>query len=93
MWDGVFPDLEILDIPEASKRALIEDAPSDFEGVEKIIHEINGIEYDERKPFFYQRDAIDCWFKNGKKGILEMASRYWKAREMAILYKSRRCEG
>ncbi len=74
MWNGCFPDLEILDIPEASKRAIIEDAPPDFEGVEKIINEINGIYVDERKPFFYQRDAINAWFQNDKKGILEMAT-------------------
>lgn len=74
MWNGYFPELEIMDIPEASKRALIEDAPDDFDRVKKIIQEINGIKIDERKPYFYQRDAMDEWFKNGKKGIFEMAT-------------------
>ena len=74
MWNGVFPNLKIMDIPEASKRALIEDAPNDKEGVEKIIQEINGVEIDERKPYFYQREAMAKWFKNDKKGIFEMAT-------------------
>lgn len=85
VWNNQSPYLDVMDIPEANKKALIDKAPSSEIELDRIIHNFyrnnkdyrvisTGNKKDNRKLFPHQKDAIDKWFENGKKGILEMAT-------------------
>lgn len=71
-WNNQDPSLEVLDIPEASKRKLIEIAPKDKYELKKLIMKTKSNE--KKKLFSHQKIAINSWFKNNKKGIFEMAT-------------------
>jgi len=71
-WENKSPSLRTYSIPEAAKLRLIKLAPKDLDDLaylnphkkqNKII-QLRG----------YQKKAIENWFKNGEKGILEMAT-------------------
>ena len=74
MWNGDYPYLEVMDIPEADKRALIDKSPDDIQELKRIIKKYYGGKKDDRSLFEHQSDAIDYWFKNNKRGIFEMAT-------------------
>ena len=74
LWEGKIKDLEIFDVPEASKKELIEDAPKDWAGVRKLIEKINNANHKIKDPYPYQQKAIDKWFNNDKRGIFDMAT-------------------
>lgn len=74
MWNGDYPFLEVMDIPEADKRALIDKSPADIQELKRIIKKFHHVKKDDRVLFKHQSEAIDNWFKNNKRGILEMAT-------------------
>ena len=74
MWNGDYPYLEVMDIPEACERELIDKSPSDIQELKRIINKFHNKKKDERILFKHQSDAIDNWFKNNKRGIFEMAT-------------------
>lgn len=74
-WSGESKRAKVIDIPEAVKRRLIEIAPDSIETLDldrwlKRSRQIKRkIELRE-----YQKEAVNSWLKNGKKGIFEMAT-------------------
>ena len=74
LWDGDDDNLEVMDIPEADKQALIDKAPSNINDLTRIIKKYHSSNSDDRKLFIHQKNAIDAWFENDKRGILEMAT-------------------
>lgn len=73
MWNGDYPYLEVMDIPEADKRALIDKSPNDIHELKRIIKKFHN-KNDDRILFKHQSEAIENWFKNNKQGIFEMAT-------------------
>ncbi len=72
-WNNKIPNLEVLDIPEASKRKLIDIAPKTKSELNKLL--VNNFKLNNKKQLFeHQKRAIDCWNQNNKKGIFEMAT-------------------
>jgi len=72
-WNNNDPSLEVLNIPEASKRKLIEIAPKNKSELNKLL--LMTIKTKQRKKLFvHQEKAINSWFKNNKIGIFEMAT-------------------
>lgn len=71
-WENKNDNLEIFSIPEASKAKLVEIAPKNEQEFEDLVIKENY----SKKPKLrdYQKDAIEAWFKNDCKGILEMAT-------------------
>lgn len=75
LWNGDDDNLEVMDIPEADKQALIDKAPSNINELSRIIKKYYSSNVgDDRELFVHQKKAIDAWFENDKKGILEMAT-------------------
>lgn len=74
LWNNENDKLLVMDIPEATKKSLIKKAPkNDFE-MKKIISKYHNNKKDDRELFPHQKEAINAWFENNKKGILEMAT-------------------
>lgn len=76
LWNNEYKDLEVMDIPDADKQALIKKAPDDIYEVNRLIKKYykKNSSKDKRTLFEHQRKAIKAWFGNNKKGILEMAT-------------------
>ena len=75
IWDGEYEYLEVMDIPEADKKALIDKSPADVHELKRIIKKYyGGKKDDDRVLFEHQIQAIANWYNNGKNGILEMAT-------------------
>lgn len=79
-WNNENNNLEVMDIPQAAKKGLIEIAPKSYEEFNKLI-----LSYEEslfldkssiknRELYPHQRNALNSWFDNNKKGIFEMAT-------------------
>ncbi len=73
-WNNDNPNLDVMDIPKASKEGLIKIAPKNEYELNKLILKIYNPEVDKRKLFKHQEEAIDAWFNNDKNGIFEMAT-------------------
>ena len=67
-WEGLNPSLEIFDVPEATKKKLIEIAPKSKDDVLSL--KLNS------KPILreYQNEALENWCDNGYHGIFSMAT-------------------
>jgi superfamily II DNA or RNA helicase len=74
-WSGESKRAKVIDIPEAIKHRLIEIAPDNIEALDldKWLRRSRRV---KRKIELrdYQKEAVDSWLKNGKKGIFEMAT-------------------
>jgi hypothetical protein len=72
-WMGQGKRTEVLDIPEAVKKKLVEIAPDDIEQLE-----LSKLTPGERKKpiefWSHQNQAIDQWLRNNKRCIFEMAT-------------------
>ena len=67
-WDGLNPSLEIFDVPEASKRKLIEFAP-------KSKNDVLSLKLSSKPTLReYQNEALESWVNNNYHGILSMAT-------------------
>jgi superfamily II DNA or RNA helicase len=73
-WENKNPNLKVMDIPDASKKGLLKLAPKNQVELDNVIAEILNLGNDNKKLFKHQKDAIDAWFDNDKKGIFEMAT-------------------
>ena len=77
MWNNTTNNLAVFEFPEAVKEKLIIHAPSmPFTNKTNSNYMVSNevIKEDDIKPWDYQIDAINAWFKNGYTGILEMAT-------------------
>ena len=71
LWTGETARLDVIEFPEALKRRLIQEAPSEY--VERQ-SKTSAEEVQVRKPTHHQLLAIDAWENNGRRGLLEMAT-------------------
>ncbi len=88
-WDGQIKRLRVFSIPEALEERLIHFAPNNIEDLDfnwsvsekgssynflskDNINQI--IEIDFQNLRWYQNEALNKWFENGNRGILEMAT-------------------
>ena len=75
-WNGEGTSYILMDVPEFAKQALIDRSPKDISGL--LVPGEDPIP--DKKPILkpelydYQKDAINKWFENGKKGIFAMAT-------------------
>jgi primosomal protein N' len=83
LWNNKYPEVAVLDFPEAAATALLES--SDHEQWEKWTNEISeSLECDRannlfgwangREPYPHQKDALNNWKNKNRKGILEHAT-------------------
>lgn len=74
-WNGNNKLVEVMDIPEATKKHLIKEAPRNNEEL-KLIEKIIVEKQKKTKPNLrnYQIDAINSWINNNYKGIFSMAT-------------------
>ena len=86
-WNNNFPAMKVMDFPEASKRELIKDAPSDERELRKLLQKFDKKPKDKKSPYKHQLDAISCWENNGKSGILEMATGTGKTYTAILILK------
>lgn len=84
-WKGPRKDVDVYSIPDALKRELIKES-SDFEpsllDVKKYYPEYF-TKVKEKEPlrlFYYQKEAVEMWEKNGRSLLLEMATGCGKTR-------------
>lgn len=77
IWNNELDFLDVFEIPKAAKLGLIRLAPKSEEDFNKLLESIgkgDSASNDKRELYPHQIDAIDAWFKNGNKGIFEMAT-------------------
>lgn len=74
-WSNENESLEVIDIPKAAKNGLIKIAPKSFEEMNELtLTKRKNTKQDKRKLYPHQKEAIEKWFENGNRGILEMAT-------------------
>ena len=76
-WNGEYPYMSVMNVPEASKRELIKNAPKNDEELRILIDKINkkqGTSQKKKEPRNYQLEAISKWKSNDFQGILAMAT-------------------
>ncbi len=75
-WNGSPARTRIIDVPTAAKRKLIELAPDSFEAVnlDRWSKKQSGKRKTAIELWDYQKEAVNAWLNNGKKGIFEMAT-------------------
>ncbi|KXB08210.1 hypothetical protein AKJ58_00650 [candidate division MSBL1 archaeon SCGC-AAA385D11] len=77
-WNGLARRTEVMEVPEAVERKLIEIAPKDIRELDlkkwtrKEVIGVRGRRKLELWPI--QNEAVKKWFENGNKGIFEMAT-------------------
>ena len=86
-WNNHFPAMKVMDFPEASKQELIKDAPSDEKELKELLKKFNKKSKDKKTPYKHQLDAVSRWEKNGKSGILEMATGTGKTYTAVLILK------
>ena len=86
-WNNHFPAMKVMDFPEASKQELIKDAPSDEKELKELLKKFNKKSKDKKTPYKHQLDAVSRWEKNGKTGILEMATGTGKTYTAILILK------
>lgn len=64
----------VIDVPQAVEKRLIEIAPADIERINLERHYQRLKRRARVKLYRYQRDAVDAWLNNGKRGIFAMAT-------------------
>jgi len=75
-WNGETDRVEILEIPDAVRKHLIQMAPDNLDMLDldwkpqKKTYQVPSWV----KPIDYQDEAVDKWFSNGMRGMLEMAT-------------------
>ena len=67
-WNNENPFLKVMDVPEATRKKLINKAPKTREEINKLRLSSKPILRD------YQNEAVSKWLKNNKKGIFAMAT-------------------
>lgn len=72
-WYGKAKRAEVIDVPNAVRKKLIEIAPSNIDTL-KLVRYTSKKKEKEIKLWNHQIEAIDRWFKNNKKCIFEMAT-------------------
>lgn len=73
-WHGVPRRVEVMDIPQAVEKRLIQMAPANLEAID-LARLYNGMTRSERVELYeHQKAAIASWLENGKRGIFEMAT-------------------
>lgn len=72
LWSGQTPQVEILDFPEALKRQLISEAPSEYP--EETPNSSSRPATAAKVLKEHQLDALAAWGQNAHRGILEMAT-------------------
>ncbi len=70
-WNGTPHKMRIIDIPTGAKEKLIQIAPKDIQDLNRGERKQKE---DKIELWDYQKQAIDNWIKNGRKGIFEMAT-------------------
>jgi superfamily II DNA or RNA helicase len=73
-WEGKASRAKLVDIPEAIEKKLIQIAPRNIEELDLdkwVVSKTRSSAFDLRE---YQKKAVESWLRNGKKGILEMAT-------------------
>lgn len=82
IWDNTFPKLRVLKIPEVEKEKLVRytkecprpySAPSVEGGSRSTIPREPSL-HPEKTPRDYQKEAIEKWEEQGRRGIFEMAT-------------------
>ncbi|MBL7060686.1 MAG: DEAD/DEAH box helicase family protein [Actinobacteria bacterium] len=78
-WKGNAIDFKVFDLPVAIQKKLINSSPKDFEElkIEEIERKIVSIKKSKKRKIDlrdYQKEAIQYWMNNDKKGIFEMAT-------------------
>jgi superfamily II DNA or RNA helicase len=76
-WNGEYENIRVYNIKEAIEQKILEKIDTS-----ETIEELYLKKESERrllyklkfKPYYYQRDSVDNWFKNNKKGILKFAT-------------------
>ncbi len=75
LWNDRASKTRVVSFPDAVKKHLIAIAPTDNDDLIRLVKVIEGRQEAVRiKLRGYQKDAIDCWFNKGCKGIFEMAT-------------------
>ena len=77
LWNGEEESLVVFEVPEASKKHLIKEAPKNDKEVKEIIKKMDAIKEEKKTKkelFPHQKQAIEKWFENNKNGIFEMAT-------------------
>lgn len=75
-WKHESPRVKTIDMPEAVKNKLISIAPNSIDDINwELISKIDKSKPKNKiEPRSYQKEAIDFWFNNNCKGIIEMAT-------------------
>lgn len=73
-WHGIAKRTRVLDLPKAIEERLVKIAPDTIEelDLDKWIRDDNTVSSTELRD--YQKNAVQNWLRNEKKGILEMAT-------------------
>ena len=77
VWYGSESSFEIMDVPIAAKKKLIEISPEKIEDLIFVEDGESVVYYEETEPielYDYQKEARENWLENGKIGIFEMAT-------------------
>lgn len=89
-WNQTRRNVEVIDLPEAVEREILQHAPLEFEEFSLKKHERPKSSTDE--PTFelrnYQKRAVDAWGKRGYRGILAMATGTGKTKTATGCIKS-----
>ncbi|KZX10675.1 DEAD/DEAH box helicase family protein [Methanobrevibacter filiformis] len=77
-WNGLSERTKVINLPEAIAEKIIEIAPNHIDEINLNNYSskpVNDVNTDEKIVLRdYQKEAIENWWENGKKGILEMAT-------------------
>ncbi len=86
IWDGTYPGLVVRPFPDTAREDLVRAADPDWEGsLERMLPEASGGEAEqagededplgEGRPLMdHQRDGLEAWRKNGRRGIFAFAT-------------------
>jgi len=74
LWHGEIPHLEVIELPDAARRALIERARPSLDDLELLLGRITSAVVGARSAFPHQRAALANWNENGCRGILQHAT-------------------
>jgi len=72
-WNGLANKMQIIEVPQAVKKRLIEIAPEDITSL-NLHPQSDGNKTKETKLWVHQIEAIDKWSRNDMKCIFEMAT-------------------
>lgn len=73
-WNGVSGRVRVLDLPDAVVKKLIEITPANFKEINLEKWSVCSKRVKKVKLFDHQKEAIESWWRNNKRGIFEMAT-------------------